>query len=63
MCITESAELERECISCGEKDGLIFCKDCYAARCDQCSSLWHKHPKRLSHNLQVFIFMALKHYK
>ena len=63
MCIKESAELERMFISCGEKNGLIFCRDCYQATCDQYSILWHKHPKRLSHNLQVFIFMTLKHYQ
>ena len=39
---------------------LIFCRGCYEVICDQYSILWHKHPKRLSHNLQVFAF---KHYQ
>ena len=57
--IIETGELDRQCISCGGCGGLIFCNDCHETRCDQCSILWHKHPKRISHNLQVFTIVAL----
>ena len=58
LAILETAELNRECVSCGGHNELIFCHDCSESRCDNCSILWHKHPKRLSHNLQVYLVLA-----
>ena len=55
IAILETAGLNRECVSCGGHNELIFCHDCSESRCDNCSILWHKHPKRLSHNLQVYL--------
>ena len=34
ICIIETAELDREWVSCGRQNGLIFCRDCYEPRCD-----------------------------
>ena len=55
LAILETAGLNRECVSCGGHNELIFCHDCSESRCDNCSILWHKHPKRLSHNIQVYL--------
>ena len=60
--VLETAGLDRECVSCGRNNGLIS-NDCCEPKCDDCSALWHKHPKRISHNLQVFTVIAVEHYQ
>ena len=49
---SDNDDIKDECVSCGESANL-YCQDCKTYRCKECNDLWHKHPKRKWHEVQV----------
>ena len=59
MFFVELSDIEDgECESCAEK-ATRSCEECKVLRCQVCSDLWHKHPKRNWHNVKVNCIIIL----
>ena len=59
MFLVELSDIEDgECESCAEK-ATRSCEECKVLRCQVCSDLWHKHPKRNWHNVKVNYIIIL----